>query len=97
MSSLFRNSTLKTVFHPFLGTPNIGTVCNGAGRSDVVDPAEWPKIGLLNQGFGSIVSIFPRKKSRRQSSLIFFSPDPGNLLNLIFGIGPDPVSSNNTL
>ena len=22
------------------------------------------------------------------------SPDPGNLLNLIFGIGPDPVSSD---
>ena len=24
---------------------------------------------------------------------MFFSPDPGNLLNPIFGIGPDPASS----
>ena len=55
------------------------------GRSNLVDPAEWPKSGLLNRDFGSISSVFPRKNSKTQSSQkIFFSPDPGNLLNLIF-------------
>ena len=47
-------------------------------------PTGVPKIRLLNRDFGHILSIFPRKNSKTQSSLNFFSPDPGNLLNLIF-------------
>ena len=30
--------------------------------SNLVDPAEWPKNGLLNRGFGIILLILPRKK-----------------------------------
>ena len=41
-----------------------GTVCNG-GPSDLVDPAAWPIIGLLNPGFGSILLNFPRRKSAK--------------------------------
>ena len=50
------------------------------------DPAEWPNIGLLNQNFGSIFSVFPRKKSSKtRNSLNFLQSGPGgNLLNLIF-------------
>ena len=32
------------------------------GRSNLVDPAEWPKIGLLNRDFGCFLSVFPRKQ-----------------------------------
>ena len=67
--------------------------CLQWGRSNLVDPAGSPKIHLLNQDFGNILSIFPRKNSKTQSSLNFFSPDPGNLLNQIFRSGPDPASS----
>ena len=35
-------------------------------------------------GFWEHSVNFPRKNSKRQSSLNFFSPDPRNLLNLIF-------------
>ena len=37
-------------------------------RSNFVDPAEWPKIGLLNQGFGSMLLVFLRKMQQTQSS-----------------------------
>ena len=57
--------------------------CLQWGRSNLVDPAGSPKIRLLNPDFGNILSIFPRKNSKTQSSLNFFSPDPRNSLNLI--------------
>ena len=48
--------------------------------SHFVDPVEWPTIGLLSRGFGSIVLLFPGK---------LFSPDAGNVLNRIFsGLAP---------
>ena len=34
------------------------------GRSNLVDPAESPKIRLLNRDFGNSLSIFPRKKQQ---------------------------------
>ena len=43
------------------------------GRSNLVDPAECSKIGLLNRNFGSFLSVVPRKKSKTQSSLILQS------------------------
>ena len=42
----------------------------------MVDTAGWPKIGLLNRDFGSILSVFPRKKSKTQSSLKFLQSGP---------------------
>ena len=54
------------------------------GRSNLVDPVGCPKIGLLNRDFGSILSAFPRKKCKTQSSLNFLQSRPGNLVNLIF-------------
>ena len=45
--------------------------CLQWGRSNLVDPAEWPKICLLNRDFGNILSIFPGKNSKIQSSLNF--------------------------
>ena len=39
--------------------------------SELFDPAEWPKIGLLNRSFGRILLIFPRENSKTQSSLNF--------------------------
>ena len=54
----------------------------GWGRSNLVDPAEWPKIGLLNRDFGSIlsdnVSCSWEKNSKAQSSLNFLQD------NLVF-------------
>ena len=51
-----------------------GIVCNGAG----------PKIGLLNRAFGSMLLAFPEKKAMKQRvHQNFFSPDPGDSLNLI--------------
>ena len=46
------------------------------GRSNLVDPAEWPKIGLLNGAFGSILSVFPRKNSKLRVHWIFYQSDP---------------------
>ena len=45
--------------------------CLQWGRSNLVDPAESPKIRLLNRDFGNILSVFPRKNSKTQSSLNF--------------------------
>ena len=70
-SDLFRNSYLNQN-------------CLQWGRSNLVGPTESPKLRLLNWDFGNILSIFPRKNGKTQSALIFLSPDPGNLLSLIF-------------
>ena len=45
-------------------------------NSNFVGPAEWPKPGLLNSGFGS--SFVPRTKRRKltQSSFNFRYPEP---------------------
>ena len=45
--------------------------CLQWGRSNLGDPAEPPKIRSLNRDFGNILSIFPRKNSKTQSSLNF--------------------------
>ena len=63
------------------------------GRSNLVDPAEWPKIGSLNRRVGGILSIFPRKKQPNIEFIKFLQPDPGNFPNLVFRDGPNPVSS----
>ena len=57
---------------------DLGAIRNSLqqGRSNLVDPAEWPKISLLNRGFGSILSIFLKKNSKRQSSLNFLQSGP---------------------
>ena len=50
------------------------TICQNClqwGRSNLVDPAEWPKIRLQNRDFGNTLSIFPRKNGKTQSSLNF--------------------------
>ena len=62
----------------FLGKTCHCRNCLQWGRSNVVDPAEWPKIGLLNRGFGSILSLFPGKKknSKTQRSLNFLQSGP---------------------
>ena len=46
------------------------------GRSNLGDPAEWPKIRLLNRDFGFILSVCPRKNSKTQSSLNFLQSGP---------------------
>ena len=65
------------------------------GRSNLVDPAEGPKIGLLNRDFGSIFSVFLRKKSKTQSSLNVLQSGPRKFgKSDFFGIGPDPAGSD---
>ena len=39
--------------------------CLQWGRSNLVDPAGSPKIRLLNRDFGNILSISPRKNSKK--------------------------------
>ena len=54
------------------------------GRSNLVEPAEWPKIGLRNRDFGSILSIFPA-----QSSLNFLQSGPRRFTKSDFsGLAP---------
>ena len=49
-------------------------------------------------GFGKILSTFPRKKSKTQSSLNLLQSGPWKFTKSdFFGIGPDPVSSDNCL
>ena len=67
--------------------------CLQWGGSNLVDPAEWPKIRLLNQDFGNNSSIFPRKNSKTQGSLNILQSRPWKITNRIFGIGPNPASS----
>ena len=59
------------------------------GRSNLVDPAEWPKIGLLNRDLGSILSVFPRKNSKTQGSLNFLQSGPRKFTKSDFsGLAP---------
>ena len=46
--------------------------------------AEWPKLGMLNQGLGSILLVFLGKTAKQRVHWIFFSSDPWNSPNLIF-------------
>ena len=63
-------------FEPWGGPKVPSSTRLESGRSNLVDPAEWPKIGLLNRDFGSILSVFPRKNSKTQSSLNFLQSGP---------------------
>ena len=55
----------------------------------LVDPAEWSKIGLLNRDFGSILSVFPRKNSKTESSLNFLQSGPRKFTKSDFlGLAP---------
>ena len=47
------------------------------GPVQLADPGEWPKIGLLNRGYGRILSIFPRKDSKTQNFLSSDCRNPG--------------------
>ena len=59
------------------------------GPVQLVDPAEWPKIGLLNRVFGNILSILPRKNSKPQSSLNFLQCRPRKFTKSDFsGLAP---------
>ena len=59
------------------------------GRSNLGDPAEWPKVGLLNRDFGSILSVSPRKNSKTQSSLNFSESRPRKFTKSDFsGLAP---------
>ena len=59
------------------------------GRSNLVDPAEWRKIGLLNRDFGSNLSAFLEKNSRTQSSLNFLQSGPRKFTKSDFsGLAP---------
>ena len=63
--------------------------CLQWGRSNLADPAEWPKICLLNRDFGHILSNFPRKNSKTQSSLNFLLSGPRKLTKSDFsGLAP---------
>ena len=63
--------------------------CLQWGRSNLVDPAEWPKICLLNRDFGSILSVFPRKNSKTESSLNFLQSGPRKFTKSDFsGLAP---------
>ena len=62
---------LKKFMYLFLALKNRN--CLQWGRSNLVDPAEWPNIGLINRDFGNILWVFPRKT---QSSLKWFQSGP---------------------
>ena len=67
----------------------------GGGRSNLADPAEWPKIRLLNRDFGNIFSIFPKESSKTQSSLNFLQSGPRKFTKSdFFEIGLDLASSD---
>ena len=58
-------------------TPNtIGRNCLRGGRSNLVDFAGWPEIGLLNWGLGSILLVSPRKKKQQNIEFTKFSSVP---------------------
>ena len=51
--------------------------------------SEWPKTGLLNRDFGSILSASPRKNSKTQSSLNFLQSGPRKFTKSDFsGLAP---------
>ena len=59
--------------------------CLQWGRSNLVDPAGWPKIGLLNWILGSSLWVFPRQKAK----LNFLQSRPRKFTKLIFsGLAP---------
>ena len=64
--------------------------CLQWGQPNLVDPAQWPEIGLLNRDLGAFVEFY-LGDSKTQSS----SPDPPMAkfakVKHFFGIGPDPV------
>ena len=84
--SLPQNSVRLSEFSP----PKEYHLCSELfARSGLDDPAEWPKIGLLNRGFGNILSIFPRKNSKTQSSLNFLQSGPRKFTKSDFsGLAP---------
>ena len=68
------------------------------GRSNLVDPAGWTKIGLLSCGVGSSLLILPRKKQHNTEftkSSSVWTPEMHRIGFL--GIGPDPASSEERL
>ena len=70
---------------------NIIQKCLQWGRSNLVDPAEWPKIGLLNRSVGSILLLFPSKARKTQSSLHFLQSGPRKFTKSDFsGLAPIP-------
>ena len=76
---------LVTSIHSILKGQN----CLQWGRSNLVDPVESPKIRLLNWDFGNILSIFPRKNSKTQSSLNFLESGPRKFTKSDFsGLAP---------
>ena len=67
--------------------------CLHWGRSNLVDPAEWPKIGSLNQVLDLLADFcqfFSRKNSKTQSSLNFLQSGRRNFTNSKFS-GSAPV------
>ena len=59
------------------------------GRSSLVDPAECPKIHLLNRDFGNILWIFPGKTATKQSSLNLLQSGPRKFTKSDFsGLAP---------
>ena len=64
------------------------------GQSNLVAPAQWPKIVVQNRDFRNICCIFKEKLQNKEfTPLSSVRTDPGILLDHIFGIGPDAVSS----
>ena len=67
----------------------LGWHCLQWGRSNLVDPTECSKIGLLNRGFGSVFLFSPRKSSKTQGSLNFLQSGPPKFTKLTFsGLAP---------
>ena len=59
------------------------------GRSNLVEPAEWAKIGLLDLCFGRVLLIFPRKSRKTQSSLNSLQSGPQKFTKSDFsGLAP---------
>ena len=68
--------------------------CLQWGRSNLVDPAGWPKIGLLNWLWGAFCTFFLGKTAQNTEFTKFSSVrTPEFTKSVFFGIGPDPVSS----
>ena len=63
--------------------------CLQWGRPILVDPTEWPRIRLLNQDFGNMLSIFPRRNRKTPSSLNFLQSGPWKFTKSDFsGLAP---------
>ena len=76
-----------------MGPKKFRTVCNRAGPI-IGDPAEWPKIRLLNRDFGSILIVFPRKNGKTQSSLNFLQSGRRQFSKSVSsGLAPNPAGS----